>query len=81
MKKKDFEYLKNELRNDYLINNFVSITKTNEHTIKVCYNDKVLTITDSMGFAYLISWWCDGSITATQASHISTICRKYNDRF
>ena len=81
MKKQDIDFLKNELKNDYLINNYVSITKTNEHTIKVCYTDKVVTITNSIGFAYLISWWCDGSITASQADHITTICRKYNGRF
>ena len=81
MKKQDIDYLKKEFENDYLLCDFIATVKTNDHTLKVCYIDKVITITDSVGFAYLCVWWCEGSITGTQAEHLTTICRNYNERF
>ena len=81
MKKQDIQYLKQQLKSDYMLNNFLSIVQTNEHTIKIMYNYKVITILDNCGFAYLISWLCDGSITGSESDHLTTICKKYNDRF
>lgn len=81
MKKQDFDFIKNYLDNDILLKDYIIIKKTSEHKVKVFYNDKIITLTDSLGFAYLIGWWCDGSITGSQADRLSTLCRTYNDRF
>lgn len=81
MKKCDFDFIKNGLKNDFLLSDFICIKQTKTGNIKVCYNAKVITISENIGFAYLISWWCDGSITAGEAENMTRLCRTYNDRF
>ena len=81
MKKQDIEMLKNFFDNDYLLNDYIVFKKITNDKIKVIYNDKIITIAEGMGFAYLIGWWCDGSITGGQAKRINDMCRTYNDRF
>lgn len=81
MKKQDIDFIKNELKNDCVLNDFIAIVKTNEHTLKICYKDKVITLFDMSGFAYLISWYCEGCMLSSEGKHISQLCDKYNDRF
>ena len=81
MKKDDVLFIENELRNDYLLRDYLKIIKINAHNIKIVFRNKLITIFDNCGFAYLISWFCDGSITASESQHLNTICNKYNDRF
>lgn len=81
MKKDDFNFIKNGLKNDFLLNDFICIKQTKTKYLKVCYNDKVITISENIGFAYLISWWCDGSITSGEAKSLNDLCKKYNERF
>lgn len=81
MTKKDLDFLKQEMKNDYLLNDYLAIVQKDNHSIKIMFNFKVITIFEMSGFAYLISWYCDGSITASDAKHLNDICSKYNDRF
>ena len=81
MKKQDIIYLKQLLKSDCFLNNYLAIVQKDEHTLKIMYSYKVVSIFDNCGFAYLISWFCDGSITSGECEHLTTICKKYNDRF
>ena len=87
MKQKDLIFIKDLLDKSTFANDYLSIVKKQEQdnkefrTLKILYNDKVLTITEITGFAYLVSWWCDGSITGAFANDITNICKAYNDRF
>lgn len=87
MKQKELIFIKDLLDKSTFANDYLSIVKKQEQdnkefrTLKILYNDKVLTITEISGFAYLVSWWCDGSITSAFASEITNICKAYNDRF
>ena len=81
MKQKDINFIKEQLDNNFLLNDYLSIVKTKHNqSAKIMYNDKVITISE-IGFAYLVSWWCDGSITSGVASEITKLCNAYNDRF
>lgn len=75
--KKRFEKVLSLLKNDYLLNDFVTY-KIKNNTLKVFYNDKVITIS-TMGFAYLISWYADGFITSGQSDNLNNICRGVNN--
>lgn len=87
MKNKDFLFIKNELNKSYLLCDYLTIIKVGDNPkegfnkIKIIYSNMIITISDGIGFAYLVSWWADGSITSSQANEITTICRKYNDRY
>lgn len=87
MKQKDLIFIKDLLNKSTFAYNYLTIVKQPQQdkqdfkTLKILYNDKVLTITEIGGFAYLISWWCDGSITSGFANEITNICKLYNDRF
>jgi len=89
MKNKDFLFIKNELDNSWVLCNYLDIVKVGDenlkekdfHKVKIMFNDLVVTITDSIGFAYLVSWWADGSISEGKANELSKLCQKYNGRF
>ena len=87
MKQKDYLFIKNELDKSYLNSDYLTIIKVGDNPrdgfneIKIIYSNCVITICDGMGYAYLISWWCDGSITSGRAQDLTNICRKYNERF
>ena len=87
MKQKDLTFIKDLLDKSLFASNYLSIVKRNDYpckdfkTLKILYSDKVITINEIGGFAYLISWWCDGSITNAFADEITKICKLYNDRF
>lgn len=81
MKQKDILFIKNYLDNDFILRDYVSIKKTSDHNLKIFYSDKIVTICDGVGFAYLIGWWVEGNLLGTQADHLSKLCRTYNDRF
>lgn len=80
MTKKDIDYIKEYLKNDFILRDFIQVFNDKRY-IKILFRDKVVTISDNIGFAYLISWWCDGSITASQADALTKMCHQYNDRF
>jgi hypothetical protein len=81
MKQKDITFIKEQLDNNFLLNDYLSIVKTKQNQcVKIMYNDKVITISEC-GFAYLVSWWCDGCITSGCAQELSKLCSNYNDRF
>ena len=87
MKQKDFLFIKDALKKSIFANDYLSIVKVGKDAdketfskIKVMYNDKLITFTE-IGYAYLISWWCDGSITGGQADELTKICYHYNERF
>lgn len=79
MKTKHFELLKDLIKKSYCCNDFVLIKKHNTN-IKVYYIDKVVTICEC-GFAYLISWYCEGFITSGFASDLDNICKEFNNQF
>ena len=81
MKQKDITFIKEQLDNNFFLRDYLSIVKSKHNqSVKIMYNDKVITISE-IGFAYLVSWWCDGSITSAFADEITKVCKLYNDRF
>ena len=86
MKTSDLKVLKDLLKKSIFCNGYLTIVKCCENDndtfskVKIMYNDKVLTVGE-FGYAYLISWWCDGSITSAFATDITNICRTYNGRY
>ena len=80
MTKNDLQWIKDYLKNDFLLNDYLHIQLLNKERLKVFYSDLIITISE-MGFAYLVSWWADGTITGGKANNITRLCRQYNERF
>lgn len=80
MRKKDIEFIKTYLENDFLLNDFHAIKLVRKDYLKIFYSDLIVTIC-SFGFAYLVSWYSEGSITSSKAENLSKLCREYNARF
>lgn len=80
MKKQDFDFLKSELLKDPFLCEYEYIKMDNNTKVRLFYKDKVITILEC-GFAYLITWYCEGYISDVQANHITRICNLYNVRF
>ena len=80
MKQKDIDFIKDYLKNDILLNDFHAVIKTREGLVKIFYNDLIVTICE-FGFAYLVGWYAEGSITSSKAENLSKLCRTYNGRF
>lgn len=81
MKQKDITFIKEQLDDSFFLKNYLSIVKSKHNqSVKIMYNEKVITICE-FGFAYLVSWWCDGSITSACAKELEKLCNTYNDRF
>lgn len=80
MKTKDLQFVKEYLQNDFLLNDYIYATTYKKDKIKIFFSDSIITICE-MGFAYLVSWWCDGTITASKADNLNKLCKAYNERF
>lgn len=80
MRKKDIDFIKTYLENDFLLNDFQAIKLVRKDYLKIFYNDLIVTIC-SFGFAYLVSWYGEGSITSSKADAITRLCHAYNGRF
>ena len=80
MKQKDIIFIKNSLDNDFLLNDYLCIKQVRKDHLKIFYNDLIITIC-SFGFAYLVSWYAEGSITSSKADAITRLCHAYNGRF
>lgn len=80
MKKEDISFIENELKNDYLLNNYLTLTKVDKQHIKIMFNAKVVTLFELSTLNKMVSWYCDGSITSGEANHLEKLCKTYNDR-
>ena len=81
MRKKDLDFVKNLLDNDIVLNDYYHVCiSRSKSCILIFYANAVVTICE-FGFAYLVSWYSDGSMTSNKANKLDKLCRTYNGRF